>query len=264
MDYRYERPDGSGLWIREHAAPVRDAGGAVREWQGLLVDVTAERSAMEELQGSETRFRSLIEHLPAFVYAITDGEHFENIYSSPGGAGVLGYETDDETWQGLHWVDIVHPDDRDRVVEAWHRSVRTGTPFDERYRQQRADGGVIWAHDRAIRIDHPSGRPHWQGVVIDVTQEHQTTIELQASETRRRALIENLPAVVYEMAHDDDRRTLYISTGIEPMLGYTGAGVDSTSPTSGPSCCIPTTANESSQRTTSTRKPASPGRGSTG
>ena len=39
-------------------------------------------------------------------------------------------------------------------------------------------------------------------------------------EARYRALVENLPAVIYQVAPDDDRRTMYVSPHVETALGY--------------------------------------------
>ena len=41
-----------------------------------------------------------------------------------------------------------------------------------------------------------------------------------ADETTYRALVENLPAVIYQVAPDDDRRTMYVSRHVESALGY--------------------------------------------
>jgi PAS domain S-box-containing protein len=39
-------------------------------------------------------------------------------------------------------------------------------------------------------------------------------------EAKYRALVENLPAVIYQVAPDDDRRTMYVSSHVETALGY--------------------------------------------
>ena len=44
--------------------------------------------------------------------------------------------------------------------------------------------------------------------------------ERTADETTYRALVENLPAVIYQVAPDDDRRTMYVSRHVERALGY--------------------------------------------
>ncbi|HEX5902175.1 MAG TPA: PAS domain-containing protein [Actinomycetota bacterium] len=42
-------------------------------------------------------------------------------------------------------------------------------------------------------------------------------------QARYRALVENLPAVIYQVAPDDDRRTMYVSSHVETALGYSRA-----------------------------------------
>jgi len=220
-DYRYRRPDGVTVWLREHAGPVRDDHGAVMHWQGVLLDVTSEHEALADLRDSEQRHRSLVEQVPALVYAITDEDEFQMLYASAAGAKVLGYAPDDPTWLAMSARDIIHADDRDQVLEAWRHAVATGEQFDMTYRQVGAEGRILWVHDRAVPIYQGGRRSHWQGVVIDITTRVEAERALEASEARRRALIENLPAVVYEMAHDDDRRPLFISSGVADLLGTT-------------------------------------------
>ena len=352
VDYRYVRPDGEGIWLRDHAAPVRDDDGTVMHWQGVLLDVTEERDAHEALVRSEERHRRMLEGLPALVYVVTDEDEFTILDTSVDGALLLGFDPKDERWARMIWLDIVHPDDRSAMIAAWRHARVTGEPFDEEYRQVDAAGEVLWVHDHAVLVRdgegrrlhwqgmvidvtarvaaervareaqhrfatiegqlpiivyavtdelspavlycspntedvvgvsaaaflagtasfpdflHPDDRAaadaawvgawrerrrydaeyrvpladgstvwirdtaervrapggelaFWQGVMLDVTEERLAHAELEASEASRRALIENLPAIVYEMAHDDDRRTLYISAGIEALLGYT-------------------------------------------
>jgi PAS domain S-box-containing protein len=45
-------------------------------------------------------------------------------------------------------------------------------------------------------------------------------LETSTDEARYRALVENLPAVIYQVAPDDDRRTMYVSPHVETALGY--------------------------------------------
>ena len=61
---------------------------------------------------------------------------------------------------------------------------------------------------RALSTD-TSGREHGLGA------EDRST-----DEANYRALVENLPAVIYQVAPDDDRRTMYVSRHVETALGY--------------------------------------------
>ena len=45
-------------------------------------------------------------------------------------------------------------------------------------------------------------------------------VERGTDDAKYRALVENLPAVIYQVAPDDDRRTMYVSRHVETALGY--------------------------------------------
>ena len=56
-------------------------------------------------------------------------------------------------------------------------------------------------------------------MIHDITAEREAETALD-SEARHRALVEQVPAVVYEMGPDDERRTLFVSPHVEELLGY--------------------------------------------
>ena len=117
-DYRYHRPDGTVVWLQEHAAPVRDADGAITHWQGVLLDVSAERTVLEDLRVSEARYRTLVEQLPVITYAVTDEAEPSVLYVSPTAIDVLGL--DPERLAGdLAFPAFVLGEDRDAARRAW-------------------------------------------------------------------------------------------------------------------------------------------------
>jgi PAS domain S-box-containing protein len=72
LTYRFRRDDGSTIWLREHAVPVRGPDGMVEHWQGMVLDVTAERAISADIVESERRHREHLANMPVFVYAISD------------------------------------------------------------------------------------------------------------------------------------------------------------------------------------------------
>jgi PAS domain S-box-containing protein len=99
--------------------------------------------------------------------------------------------------------------------------VRTRTTFQAEYRIIRDDGSERWLTDEAFLVwADDGGRAWWQGLMRDVTAERAAARAMEESEARSRALVEQLPAVVYRMRPDDERRTLYVSPHVETVLGY--------------------------------------------
>jgi PAS domain S-box-containing protein len=219
-EYRMIRADGAEVWIHERTIPVRDEDGKISMWQGLSLDVTRIRRADEERLASEERYRALVEQLPAVVCVDTNEEDSQSLYVSPNCERILGVPGD--TFVDPHrWASSVHPEDVEEMTARWRESVATGKPFNERYRYVRPDGGIVWVRDSSSLIRDTHGRPlYWQGMLVDISEQVQIEEKLRASEERYRALIEGIPAVIYQMGLDDERRTLYTSPQVEQLLGY--------------------------------------------
>ena len=62
VEYELIRKDGSTLWVRDYSRAVTDPLGAILHYDGIIVDITAERTAREALQGSEADYRGLFEN----------------------------------------------------------------------------------------------------------------------------------------------------------------------------------------------------------
>ena len=167
-------------------------------------------------------FQALVEQVPALVYVDTNEVHARPLYVSPEAIAMLGHDPEAFPADEDLCNESVHPDDRERVDERWEACVRTGEAFHDEYRFVRSDGNVIWVADDARLARSPDGDPlYWVGVLIDITARKTIELELRSSEARYRALVEQVPAVVYEMGPDDERRTIYVSKYVEELFGYT-------------------------------------------
>ncbi len=185
----------------------------------------AARSRYHELREAEVRFRALVESIPAITYTqVEDAESptgFRDVYISPQTTRIVGYTPDEWLADPSLWVAITHPDDRDRVI-AQDRAVRGGTRFQSEYRMIARDGHVVWCRDEAVLVEDPvSGVAFWQGVMFDVTEEKRLLEASATSEAKYRALVEQLPAIVYLGEYGEEGDWLYISPRLEHVLGYT-------------------------------------------
>jgi PAS domain S-box-containing protein len=184
--------------------------------------VTSDVSWIPHGSDPEADMRSIVEHLPAVLYIDSDETLPKTLYISPNVEVILGYPQAFFEDAGPAWVRLIHPDDLAGVLEAWKVAFDQGVPFDREFRHVRPDGTEVWVHDHSVLIrDAEGNRLHWRGVLLNITDRVQAERELATSEARYRALVEGIPAVVYEMGLDDQRRTLYASPHIEALFGYT-------------------------------------------
>ena len=165
--------------------------------------------------------RALVEEIPAILYVDSHDHHPRSLYVSPQVTELIGYSPEEWMFDDTLWSRTIHPDDRERVREGWIRSVDSRAPFRSEYRFIRRDGRVIWVSDESRLVLDAAGEPrYWQGVILDVTERRHAQEVARTSEARYQALVEGIPAVVYEMGPDDERRTLYVSPHVEQVLGY--------------------------------------------
>jgi PAS domain S-box-containing protein len=146
---------------------------------------------------TELPYRSLVERVPAIVYIDPVGpEPTSPIYVSPFIEELLGYSAEVATGDPEWWAQVLHPDDRERVLAEWTRSDETGEPYAGEYRLIAADGRTVWVRDEAVLLPDDEGEPmHWQGVMLDITDAKQANddltraldLERQGMEDMRRA-----------------------------------------------------------------------------
>jgi PAS domain S-box-containing protein len=173
---------------------------------------------------SRSRTRELVEQLPVVVFVDTDELEGSTLYISPNVEKVLGHPQSSLLEDSDLWLRSMHPDDRDGFLRTWEDAWKRGTPFRAEYRLLRPDGDEVWVRESSVLVLSESGhRLAWQGVIEDITAEKRSEEGVRASEARYRALIERVPAVVYEMDPDDERRTLFVSPHVEQVLGYSRA-----------------------------------------
>lgn len=220
-EFRLVRVDGSIRWVRDAAVLVRSADGRPLFWRGVLFDITELKTAEEAVRSSETKYRALVEQLPAVVYIDSNEPDPRNLYISPSVERISGYPVRSYLTEQDLWPRCIHPDDHDRVMGQWRQAIDRHDPFTSEYRVVRPDGSAVWVRDSSTPIrDEHDDVLFWQGVVLDIDARMRAEQALSRSESRYRALVEGIPAVIYEMGPDDERRTLYVSPHVENILGY--------------------------------------------
>jgi PAS domain S-box-containing protein len=219
-EYRFRRPDGSVVWVRDEAIHVPTTDERPAHWIGLIVDITKEREAEARAAEVERLYRTLVEQLPIVTYIDAPDESLTNLYVSPQITDLLGRPSGRT---GEEWAERVHPEDRERARRETIEGIRSGGPFSLEYRIVRDDGRVIHVRDTATTVRDRNGEPVCVlGCFLDITEQKRLEAELRAEAMKFRSLAERIPAVVYiEGEGGSDDAPFYISPRYEELFGYT-------------------------------------------
>jgi diguanylate cyclase (GGDEF)-like protein/PAS domain S-box-containing protein len=124
--------------------------------------------------------------------------------------------------QGLclsDWIKCVHPDDRERVLQARREARARRRRFQLDYRIAAGDGSYRWVRDTgAPRASRNDDAPAFSGAFIDLSEQYEAEARLLRGEAEHRLLTENAGDLI---AYSDTSNTyLYVSPSHQEILGY--------------------------------------------
>ena len=201
--YGFEDCDGPRTWSLTDLDGVRTAAA-------LLGAAIARQRQEERLRDAETRYRGVVERIPAVTYVdVARPEGVRMAFLSPQIESLIGRAPDGFLADPDSWFDLVHPDDQERVDEAARHAGSTGDPFDEEYRMRHADGHWVWVHDTSTPVPNEDGTDtrFFQGFLVDITARKEAEAARAEAEHRYRTMVEALPAVTYIDEPIPGRRT---------------------------------------------------------
>jgi PAS domain S-box-containing protein len=166
---RLRRADGQYRWFVIRAMPMRDERGNLDKWYGVSVDVHDRKRA-------ESHSRILLDAIPQQIWSGPPDGTLD--YCNERWRSYIGIGLDE--LQGDGWQRMLHPDDRERVLRAWQKSVTTGTPYEQEERHLGVDGTYRWFLARGLALRDAEGRiVRWYGTNTDVEDRKQAEEELR-------------------------------------------------------------------------------------
>jgi len=187
MEKRYVCPDGQRVWAELTVALLRGPEGELRHFVSVVQEIQARKDAEARLAESEARLRFLAELIPQLVWSTRpDGYHD---YYNARWFEYTGLTYEDT--QGAGWNAVLHPDDRERAWNRWHRSLRTGEPYSIEYRFRRHDGAYRWFLGLAMPLRGEDGQiERWFGTCTDIQAQKDAERSLREMQERLQAALD--------------------------------------------------------------------------
>ena len=203
--------DGQYRWFLSRALPIRDGAGRLVRWFGTNTDVTEQRAWELRVLRSEERFRSLVDTAAAIVWT-TDPSKGGFHEPQPRWSAFTGQGLEEA--RGTGWIKAIHPDERERTVEAWRHAVEARSRFEVEHRVRRADG--TWRHMAVHAVpllDEHGAVREWVGTHTDVTERKQAEAAVEAARDMAEEANRAKSTFLANMSHE-------LRTPLSAIIGY--------------------------------------------
>ena len=212
------RPGGELRYTEVYPTMFKSEGKIVA--QVVCPDITERKRAEETLQTSEERYRLVVDTANEAIVVAQDGMLK---LVNPKAAEITGYSQSE--LKAMPFVELIHPDDRELVVERHQRRLGGGDlPNVYGFKIVCRDGQVRWVEIRAVYITWDA-RPATLNLLSDVTERKLVEEALRLSEVRFREMADLLPEVVYEV--NEYGCITYANQTAFATFGYTQKDIES-------------------------------------
>src|SRR2546430_2291813 len=151
------RSDGRIVWISEEARALRDPEGTLTGFEGMNIDITERKHAEDALRKSESQLAQA-QHIARLGYWERDLET-DRITWSDETYCVFGLAPDANVGHFSRFQQLLHPEDRQRVVEAIGKALAGGPRYDIEYRVVWPNGEVRFIDSQGDVIRDGAGEP---------------------------------------------------------------------------------------------------------
>jgi diguanylate cyclase (GGDEF)-like protein/PAS domain S-box-containing protein len=156
----------------------------------------------------EQRFQTLVESIPGVaaymdIVRLDDPGHSNPVYISPQIEVMLGYPREAWLSDDELWLQVIHPDDAERMTKSDADARANFDTLFAEYRMIARDGRTIWVSEKASVVTDPiSGTAYWLGVMVDITDRKTTEEALAGSERQFRSIFDAAAIGVMTVALD--------------------------------------------------------------
>ncbi len=156
-------------------------------------DISERKNAEEVLMESEEKYRTLAEQIPVGIYRTSESGKF--YYANPALARILGFEKVDDLLThnaNEFFADVQQRADILNLYKSSNEYVHS------EFAMIRSDGKKIWIRDTGKANYNPDGNlTFFDGVVENITLQHEANEALKRSEANLRATLNAIPDLMF-------------------------------------------------------------------
>ncbi|HEY0741029.1 MAG TPA: PAS domain-containing protein [Chryseosolibacter sp.] len=169
-------------WVRAKGRGYKDVNGQPIRYAGTAIDITEQKMQEQRLREQEQRFRLLATSIPQIVWT-TDEEGSVNYMSDKW----VMYTGHTPTYEKFSFPELMHPEDKAKVVPAWTECVKAGSAYQAEFRLKNIETNQYrWFSCTIAPLKDESGKAvKWIGSATDIQEQKMVEQDLENKVSER-------------------------------------------------------------------------------
>lgn len=185
INYKFRQRHTAGHWVwffSKGRVVRRTATGEVARIIGTDTDISEIKKVEMESQRMALRLEAALQASGMARWEYDVGARY--VFWDDQMLRLAGIEDGQNIRSANDLKNIVHPDDRERIIEVTRAALAEERDFNSEHRILRPDGSVIYVRSRGTCVKDDGNNARFYGVVMDVTRDHERTRALEDARAR--------------------------------------------------------------------------------
>ncbi|MBP0018514.1 MAG: PAS domain S-box protein [Cyanobacteria bacterium SBLK] len=203
LEKRYIRKDGTSAWTNLTVSLVWTLENTPKHFVSIFQDISDRKEAEAKLQETTLAKQQVQAELDRIMTSLEDivwsfdAQTWQLTYINPAVEKIFGRKAEEFIADSNLWLELTHPDDRDRVAAETQILLAVGDRRLE-YRILRPDGTVRWISYHARATYDEAGKPlRIDGITSDITPRKEVEEALERERALLRCLIDSIPDFIF-------------------------------------------------------------------
>ncbi|MFX1393166.1 MAG: PAS domain S-box protein [Promethearchaeota archaeon] len=194
----------------------------------FIRDISDRKIAEKKLKESEEKYRTLINHIPGMVYRANPDWTVAFISNSK---VISGYNEEDFISKKLNWINLVHPNDKEFILNEGSLMNEKAITLSQIYRIITKEGSIHWVNDRKTSFFDDKGNfGGVDGIVYNITDQKNAEEKLKESEEKSKEEAKKLEILnqIMKESHNAKDLSLLLENTLKStldLMNFDGGGI---------------------------------------